>query len=651
MARTRWAGIPRRAAVAAAAVALCVPTGAAAAPAALAGASLAPSAGDVGLEISEGYTMRQLVGPNPLMKSTGMIVYHDEDEHFLYSADTLRNTIFRVDLDTFAVDRIAHDFEPAGELLISPHTLEIDDAGRLYVTEWAPQAVRRLNRDGSGRAVIGAFTGKDAPEGTPGAPTGTTGIAFDPSRTRLFVGDSVHDRDREGGLWEVDPLGVRPPEQIIRERWMVEEISIVPDRGSGALLAYVADVYGGAIRVVDVDAADGQRHLAHRDLTGFDKPWGIEYDAARDRLLVLEMGGSLWAVDLATGARSRLARIDRPGMTSIAIDPGDDANHPGDDTIYVSNGVYGGVYRLDETRGTLLPVLPEGSFAVPTSLNPLPADSTLPPGTLWVGDFTSIATLNRTGKVDRLLNFQADDYEPPNGDDPHWLTPSALQTDKTTVYFGETGFAPDGITRLDLRTGAREVITEPGDVSIPYHLRSGPDDDLLVTDAALDPVAGLPRAGRLLRVDSTSGTVTVLVDDLDTAGGLRYDPGSGLAYVSEVAPTAMDAAPAGRIWAVDVVTGERTLVADGLHTPEGLDLDGEGGLVVVEGDGLRRLVRVDLATGEQEVIAAGLPTKLRGPFPFPLAVDLLADVVVRGNGEIVVTAPEDASVLTFRPTS
>ncbi len=645
----RLAG-PRWAVVAVVAgVALALSAGAAVAPAARADASQAAAAGDMDLTVSDGYTVEHLVGPNPLMKSTGMVVYHEGDEHYLYSADTLRNTIFRVDLDTFAVDRVTHDFEPVGEVLISPHTLEVDGNGRLYVTEYASQTVRRLNRDGSVRIVIAAGTGKPAPSDTAGAPTGTTGITFDPSRTRLFVGDSVHDHSREGGLWEIDPLGVKPPEEIIRERWMVEEISIVPDPESNAdaesrrLLAYVTDVYGGAIRVVDVDAAEGERHLDARDLTGFDKPWGIEYDAARNRLLVLEMGGQLWEVDLATEARTLLARIDRPGMTSIAIDPGDD-------TVYVSNGVYGGLYRLDEARRKLVPVLPEGAFAVPTSLNPLPADSTSPPGALWVGDFTSIATLGRAGKVDRLLNFQADDYEPPNDEDPHWLTASVLQTDKDTVYFGETGFGADGITRLDLKTGVREVITEPGDVAMPYHVRSGPDGDLLVTDAALDPVAGLPTAGRLLRVDPTSGDVTVLLDDLDTVGGVRYDPDSGFAYVSEVAPDSMAPVSAGRIWAVNIETGGQTLVAHGLHTPEGLDLDGEGGLVVVEGSGLRRLVRIDLATGEQQVIASGLPTKLRGPFPLPLAFDLLADVLVRDNGAIVVTTPQNAGIVELHAT-
>lgn len=589
------------------------------------------------------YRMERLVSPNPVMKSTGMVIYNDEDEHFLYTADVLRNTIFRVDLETFAVDRIAHDFEPATQQLISPHTLEIDGDGQLYVTEWAPQAVRRLDRDGTGpRVVVGALTGTTELDQSCDCPvaTGTSGIAFSPDRERLFVGDNMHDRafnntHDAGSLWEVDPDGVIPAHRVASGLGLIEEITIPQPQPDQPLRAYVTDVYGpdgrsGRIHVVNVDTGE-----VEDELTGFDKPWGIEYDAARETLLITEMGGNLWQVDLRGHGRQLLARIDRPGMTSIALDPGDG-------TIYVSNGLYGGLYRLDEPRRKLVPVLPAGEFAVPTSLNEATADAALPPGTLWVGDFTAVSTLTPQGRVTRVLNFQADDYDAANPDDAQWQTASALQTDKTTVYYGESFFFRDVIGRLDLTTGRRVSVTEPNDVVGPYHIRAGPDDDLLVTEQGLSPL------GRLVRVDPTTGTVQPIVDDLATPGGLRYDPATGLAYVSEVA--------AGRIWAIDVSTCtvplfcQRRLVAEGLDTPEGLDLDGNGGLVVVEGAGDRRLVRIDLDTGQPaEIIATDLPTRLRGPIPKPFGFDLLADVLVRDTGEIVVTAPKDASILVFRP--
>lgn len=271
-------------------------------------AGVSVAAGDRMVITDSGYTMERLVGPNPLMKSTGMVI--DGDGGFLYSADTLRNTIFRVDLDTFAVDPIAHDFEPVAQQLISPHTLEIDAAGRLYVTEWAPQTVRRIDRDGDGpRPLIAAGTGTSVrdEECRCDVSTGTTGIAFN-SDGDLFVGDSTHDNRIEGGIWKVDPNGILPAQEVIRAPWMVEDISFRPDEPD---VAYVSDVYGGAIRVLNVDTKQVVGSLG-----GFDRPWGNEYDSFqdRDRLLVTEMEGNLWELHPATGERRLLASIDRPGL-------------------------------------------------------------------------------------------------------------------------------------------------------------------------------------------------------------------------------------------------------------------------------------------------------------------------------------------------
>ncbi|MDP8928406.1 MAG: hypothetical protein M3O70_07470, partial [Actinomycetota bacterium] len=338
--------------------------------------------------------------------------------------------------------------------------------------------------------------------------------------------------------------------------------------------AYVTDVYGGRIVVINVDTGE----VVHeRELTGFDHPWGNEYDSfgGRERLLVTEMRGNLWEVDPATDQRRLLARIDRPGLTSIAIDSSDG-------NVYVSNGLYGGLYRLDEPARRLVPVLPEGDFAIPTSLNEASPDAALPAGSLWVGDMTAISTLAPNGDVNRILNFQADDYDENNPGDPHWITPSAVQTDKDTVYFPETFFARDGISRLDLKTGKRTFITKPGEVS-PYHLRALPDGDLLATEQSLTTTAG-----RIVHVDpdTSPATTTTIAGDLTIPGGLRYERATNDAYVSEVAT--------GRIWAVNIENGSQTLVVEGLDAPEGLDLDESGGLVVVEGEGARRLLRFAL---------------------------------------------------------
>lgn len=595
--------------------------------------------------VASAYSCRVLVDENPLMKSTGMVI---DNDGFLYSADVLRNAIFRVNLDALEIDRIAHDFEPAGRLLVSPHTLELDHQGRMYVTEYGLQTVRRLDRDGNGpRVLIAANAGSPVSDEDCGCDvaTGTSGIAFN-SDGRLFVVDNVHDRDfseenQLGGLWEVDlNKGFDPlPREIAGGLGQVEEISFVPDEPH---LAYVTDPDGDRVNVVDVNTGEV------RSLTGFDRPYGNEYDSSRDALLISEYSGNLWQVDPDTGDPKLLARSDRP-LGSMAIDPRDN-------TVYVSNGIYGGLWRLDESIGRiderLVPVLPEGWFAIPTSLNEPPPDAGLPPGSFWVADWTGISTVTPDGNVTRVEDFDVDDYNPLNRDDPQWLTPGVLQVDRTTAYFGETGFSRDTITRFDLRTHKREVVIRPGDLRGPYHVRLGPDGDLLVSEQPLVPTTSDPVTdGRILRIDPDTepATVTSVMDNLLMPGGLRYDPVKRLAYVSEVVT--------GRIWTVNLDTGERAVVAQGLDAPEGLDVDGAGGLIVVEGEGARRLLRFDVATCaivacvpvQAEEIARGLRTKLRGPIPKPLPVELPADVLVRDDGSIVVTTPEDARVLVFEP--
>lgn len=579
------------------------------------------------------YKQRELVGANDVMKSTGLVFC----KGYLYSSDTLRNSIFRIDPITGKVDRIATDHDRLDQVLFSPHTLAVWNE-RLFVTEYTTKEVTRLGEDcnAQDRTTIATGITDPATSDRRGGVTSPAGIAFT-SQGRLFVTDSVHDPSRPGGLWEVDPAGNDQPELIARGLGLAQLIAFHPDRRPH--LAYVADTYGDKVHVVDVETGE---IFDKPELAGFEQAFGVAF--RDDELLVATLAGDVWSVDLSSGNRELLARTDRVGLTALAV--------ADDGTIYVSNGLIGGVFRVNEVTGKLDPAVTVGEFAVPTSLSEaapgttLPSGAALPVGSLWVADGSSLSTVAPGGRVDHLSNFL---FSRNGSTTEHLLTLGVLQADPDTVYFAEAfplldqrlsvldPASPDGSRILH---HFENVVDEFN--PLPYHIRSGPPGHLLVSLQTLT-------TGSVVDVDLSSCdavtetcAVRTVIDGLRAPGGLAYDPETNLAYVSET--------ESGVIWEVALESGVRSVVASGLDVPEGLDLDGRGGLVVVEGGGSRRLLRVELKGQGQTVLASRLATHVRGPAPQPFGIELLSDVLVRDDESIVVSTLEDSRLLVFDPT-
>ena len=81
--------------------------------------------------------------------------------------------------------------------------------------------VTRISPDGRQRKVVGSNLGDGG--------TGTNGIAFN-AQGRLFASDlSFADPSHPGGLWELDPEGVRPPVPLIRPLPTPEGFGFGPD--------------------------------------------------------------------------------------------------------------------------------------------------------------------------------------------------------------------------------------------------------------------------------------------------------------------------------------------------------------------------------------------------------------------------------------
>jgi sugar lactone lactonase YvrE len=527
-----------------------------------------------------GHRVRYLVPPNPLNQTDGMAL---DGKGGLFVAQALYNRVVRVDLKSRAMTVIADETD--AEPLLAPDDITMGPDGNLYVTELLGRKVTRLSPDGKHRKVVGSNLGDGG--------TGTNGIAFN-AEGRLFATDlSFADPSHPGGLWEVDPQGVKPPVPVLRPLPTPEGFGFGPDG-----LAYIPEMFAGRIDVIDVDARSVRPLVG-----GFGYLVALKVD--RDgRLLVMETDtGKLWRVDRTSGARTFLAQAPR-GLDNLVVDQ--------DGTIYVSNFVLGNIWRVDQSAGGVEPLLPDRSLTLPFSLSEAADDS------LVVGDFTAVA---------RVAGAQVSRHNRLLVDGPlQLLTPGAVQVG-TDLYYSDF-LPPDGrIFRIDLGSGMRQLVASG--FGFPWHVRAGPDHHLLVSDQAL---------GAVLAVDPATGRKTPLLQGLHSPSGLAFDGDRGVVYVSDTG--------AGRVLSVAFGGGPPSIVATGLTGPEGVAVDHDGSLLVVEGDA-GRLVRIDPVRGSRTVVATGLPTKTVG-FGVPL-MNYSSDVLVRRDGSIVVSGDVDGSLIELSP--
>lgn len=112
-------------------------------------------------------------------------------------------------------------------------------------------------------------------------------------------------------------------------------------------------------------------------------------------------------------------------------------------------------------------------------------------------------------------------------------------------------------------------------------------------------------SGRLLRIDLSSGTQTVLLTGLSHAVGLTLSADRQYAYISEQ----MTGAGAGRVSSFQLSTRTRQTLASGLTSPFMLTWAdaGQTTLYVAERDPANRLTSIVVGTGTAHVVVADLP--------------------------------------------
>ncbi|HVW35219.1 MAG TPA: hypothetical protein VHL53_21985, partial [Acidimicrobiia bacterium] len=436
-----------------------------------------------------GYSARYLVTPNPLQQTDGMAL----DGHGgVWVTQALSNRVVHLDLTTLAITRIADESDTDTPLRVPDDIVRGPD-GRLYVSAMLDRQVVRMSPDGKDRTVVGSNLGDGS--------SLTNGIGFN-AEGRLFATDlSFADPSHPGGMWELDPNGVKPPVPILRNLPTPEGFGFGPDG-----LAYVPEMFAGRIDVIDVDA-----RTVRPLVDGFGYLVALKVDG-QGRLVTMETDtGKLWRVDRTTGARTFVAQ-GPPGLDNLVITP--------EGTIYTTNFAEGNVWRVDEVTRTMVPLLPRSELTLPFSL------SEAPDGALVVGDFSAVTRLTGPDggslegrRISRLLVDVGAASTPAR--QLQLLTPGAVQIGSELYY---TDFLPPAgrLFRRDLATGRRELVAQG--FGFPWMVREGPPGRVLVTDQAV---------GAVVAVDVATGRVTPVISGLRSPSGLAFDPKTGVVYVSD----------------------------------------------------------------------------------------------------------------------
>ncbi len=136
----------------------------------------------------------------------------------------------------------------------------------------------------------------------------------------------------------------------------------------------------------------------------------------------------------------------------------------------------------------------------------------------------------------------------------------------------------------------------PLDVSL--RLRGRPGSPVSRNRCEFSSAIVIEQAGSAREVDLATGVLREVASDLSVPFGVAFDPGSGIAYVTEYFE--------GELSAVDLASGATTVVARGLDTPVGVILDADARTAFVVEAEPGRLSAIDLVSGQWGPIAGGL---------------------------------------------
>ena len=339
-----------------------------------------------------------------------------------------------------------------------------------------------------------------------------------------------------------------------------------------------------------------------------DDPVAVRFDRG-GVLVVLSRGpaGIVTRIDLATGARSVVVS----GVLGL-----DNAAFDQENRMFVSSFGSGGVTEMHEDGRTreIVPRGFSGPFGLTVDLR----------GTVFAADHYRLASPGDSGEHDS-----------------GGVVTHELQTfiHGITAHDGLLHFASEyGDVRTYEPVGKSTRVRAQG-LNEPTGIALAPDGALVVAETA---------AGRVIRIDETDDTVTVLTEGLQHPVDVAFDA-EGRCYVSDDRLGAVLRIDDG----ADGKDGDAVVVAEGLGTPEGLAVRGDELFTV---DTEHRCLRaVSLTTGESRIdaenLAVGLPPGITRTEPARFAAGMpgsprqYAGLAVDLDGCLLVSANGEGSVL------
>jgi sugar lactone lactonase YvrE len=405
---------------------------------------------------------------------------------------------------------------------------------------------------------------------------------------RLFVAQ-VFGGD---GLWELDPAGVEPPRNILKNIGGLNGFDIGAD----------GMIYGPLWfkhQVVRIDPDSGALSVV---ADGFGIPAAANFDS-KGNLYVLDTArGELVRVNVANGSKEVAAKLST-SLDNLAIDA--------QDRVFVSNMADNGVQVYDSRTGRVQQVV-KGALANPRMLAVAQGASA---DQVFVADVFAYRVIDgRTGKVTDLSRAFA------AGNEAVAFVIGVGAGPKHGLVLDTAGTLQ--ITEVDSNRVVRKITGLPG-TTAALELADG---SVLIAEGA----------GRLVRLTGSDGkTRKVIASGLNAPQALALAPGRPAAvYVLE--------AGAAQIARIELEGGKREVIAKDLARPNGLTVDANGKLYVIEA-AQQRLVRIDPKTGAVTTVATGLPVGAPGLSSFS------AGLAAGSRGVLYVSSDIENSVYRLSP--
>jgi sugar lactone lactonase YvrE len=514
--------------------------------------------------VSDTHFLERLTPPSPFHGVHGLAFDADD---VLYAGSVVGQSVYRVDTRSGAAERIVGPPQGMADDLVF-----LADGSMVWTA--ISQGVVRLRTPSGEIREIAQLPSINS-------------INVRKSDGRLFAGQ-VFGGD---GVWELDPAGVKPPRNIVKDPGGFNGFDIGPD----------GQLYGPLWfkkQVVRIDPDTGEMRVV---ADGFHTPAAANFDS-RWNLYVLDTArGEVVHVDIKTGAKRVVAKLDT-ALDNLAIDSRD--------RLFVSNMADNGIQEVDVRTGRARQVV-KGALAMPLGVA---AVSDRGQDTLYVADVFAFRAIDgRTGRVRDLARSHAAGTR--------IKYPTAVSANARHVILVNS----EGLVQRYDRSNAR-VLHEWHDLRGVQSAVETPDGALVLAETA---------RGRLTRTkDAGSSEREALVSGLGAPLGLALAP-DGALYFTEMA--------AGKVSRVDLRSGEVRVIASGLDRPQGVAVATDGSLAVVE-MGRKQLTRIDPENGKTAVLARDLPIGMGAP-------TAVVGVAAGANGALYVTSDVENSVwkLTQKP--